>query len=81
MDIWFLIMEIVLLLGVAFLFGVVAQRLKQSAIVGYLLAGAVLGPIMFNKDAVQEVAELGVESVFTGQLSRQVQPHHLPDAL
>ena len=60
MDIWFLIMEIVLLLGVAFLFGVIAQRLKQSAIVGYLLAGAVLGPIMFNKDAVQEVAELGV---------------------
>ena len=60
MDIWFLIMEIVLLLGVAFLFGVVAQRLNQSAIVGYLLAGAVLGPIMFNKDAVQEVAELGV---------------------
>ena len=53
-------MEIVLLLGVAFLFGVVAQRLKQSAIVGYLLAGAVIGPIMFNKDAVQEVAELGV---------------------
>lgn len=60
MDIWYLIMEIVLLLGVAFLFGVVAQRLKQSAIVGYLLAGAVLGPIMFNTDAVQEVAELGV---------------------
>ena len=60
MDIWYLIMEIVLLLGVAFLFGVVAQRLKQSAIVGYLLAGALLGPIMFNKNAVQEVAELGV---------------------
>ncbi|MCG6910518.1 MAG: cation:proton antiporter [Deltaproteobacteria bacterium] len=60
MDIWNLIMEIVLLLGVAFLFGVVAQRLKQSAIVGYLLSGAVLGPILFNKAAVQQVAELGV---------------------
>lgn len=60
MDIWYLIMEIVLLLGLAFLFGVIAQRLKQSAIVGYLLAGAVLGPVMFNKDAVQQVAELGV---------------------
>ncbi|MBW1890681.1 MAG: cation:proton antiporter [Deltaproteobacteria bacterium] len=60
MDIWYLIMEIVLLLGLAFLFGVVAQRLKQSAIVGYLLAGAVLGPILFNKAVVQEVAELGV---------------------
>lgn len=60
MDMWFLIMEIVLLLGLAFVLGAVAQRLKQSAIVGYLLAGAILGPMMFNKAAVQQVAELGV---------------------
>ena len=60
MDFWLLLMEIVLLLGLAFLFGAIAQRLKQSAIVGYLLAGAILGPVMFNKAAVQNVAELGV---------------------
>ena len=60
MDMWFLIMEIVLLLGLAFVLGAVAQRLNQSAIVGYLLAGAILGPVMFNKTAVQQVAELGV---------------------
>ncbi len=60
MDIWCFIKEIVLLLGLAFLFGLAAQRLKQSAIVGYLLAGAILGPIMFNRTAVQHVAELGV---------------------
>ena len=60
MDIWYLIMEIGLLLGLAFLLGALAQRLNQSAIVGYLLAGAILGPVMFNKAAVQNVAELGV---------------------
>ncbi len=60
MDIWFLIMEITVLLGLAFVLGAAAQRLKQSAIVGYLLAGAILGPLLFNRSVVQEVAELGV---------------------
>jgi len=60
MDVWYLIMEIVMLLGAAFLLGALAQRLKQSPIVGYLLAGTLLGPIMFNKAAVQDIAELGV---------------------
>lgn len=42
MDIWLLVMEIGALVGTAFLFGAIAQRLNQSAIVGYLLAGAIL---------------------------------------
>jgi CPA2 family monovalent cation:H+ antiporter-2 len=40
--------------------GALAQRLRQSPIVGYLLAGMVLGPILFNRDAMLGVAELGV---------------------
>ena len=57
---WQLLMEIVLLLGTAFALGTVAQRLKQSAIIGYLLAGTIVGPILFNAQAVEQVAELGV---------------------
>ena len=57
---WQLLMEIVLLLTVAFVLGVIAQMLKQSAIIGYLLAGAVVGPLLFNAEAVGQVAELGV---------------------
>ncbi len=57
---WQLLMEIVLLLTVAFVLGAIAQRLKQSAIIGYLLAGAVVGPLLFNADVVRQVAELGV---------------------
>jgi CPA2 family monovalent cation:H+ antiporter-2 len=53
-------MEIVLLLTVAFVLGAIAQKLKQSAIIGYLMAGAVVGPLLFNAEAVRQVAELGV---------------------
>jgi len=57
---WQLLMEIVLLLATAFVLGTVAQRLKQSAIIGYLVAGAIVGPVLFNAQAVEQVAELGV---------------------
>ncbi|MDJ0722497.1 MAG: cation:proton antiporter [Desulfobacterales bacterium] len=60
MDVWLLIAEMAGLLGLAFVLGALAQRLRQSAIVGYLLAGAILGPLLFNRSAVQDVAELGV---------------------
>ena len=60
MEFWLLIAEVILLLGSAFVLGALAQRLKQSAILGYLLAGTLLGPLLFNKQAVVEVAELGV---------------------
>jgi CPA2 family monovalent cation:H+ antiporter-2 len=60
MDFWQLLMEILLLLGVAFILGALAQRLRQSAIIGYLLAGTLIGPVLFNARAVTDVAELGV---------------------
>ncbi|MBW2514958.1 MAG: cation:proton antiporter, partial [Deltaproteobacteria bacterium] len=60
MDIWFVIVELVMLLGGAFLLGALAQRLGQSPILGYLLAGTVVGPLLFNTAAVNQVSELGV---------------------
>ncbi len=60
MDFWYLIMEILLLLSLAFIFGFLAQWLKQSAIIGYLVAGALIGPTLFSRPAVSSVAELGV---------------------
>lgn len=53
-------MELVMLLGAAFLLGAAAQRMRQSPIVGYLLAGTIVGPPMFNTEAVNQSAELGV---------------------
>ena len=60
MDLWYFVMELVMLLGGAFLLGALAQRLRQSAIVGYLLAGAIAGPLLFNAEVVNQAAELGV---------------------
>ena len=57
---WQLLMEIVVILTLAFVLGAIAQRLRQSAIIGYLIAGAVVGPLLFNADAIRQVAELGV---------------------
>jgi CPA2 family monovalent cation:H+ antiporter-2 len=50
--------------GLAFLFGLLAQRLKLPLIAGYLLAGVVIGPFtpgyVADMDLAAELAELGV---------------------
>lgn len=60
MDLWTFLMELVMLLSGAFLLGALAQRFRQSPIIGYLLAGTIVGPLLFNADAVNQAAELGV---------------------
>jgi CPA2 family monovalent cation:H+ antiporter-2 len=61
---WQILVDVVVLLGVGALLGALFERARQSAIVGYLLAGAVLGPNGFNAvqsgDDVLAVSELGV---------------------
>ncbi|MES2815920.1 MAG: cation:proton antiporter, partial [Pseudomonadota bacterium] len=50
--------------GLAFLFGLLAQRLKLPLIAGYLLAGVVIGPFtpgyVADMKLATELAELGV---------------------
>jgi len=60
MDVWVFLLELVMLLAGAFILGAVAQRLRQSPIIGYLLAGTIVGPLLFNTEAVIQSAELGV---------------------
>ncbi len=64
MDQWKFLAEIVMLLGVAMVFGIIAQRLKQNAVIGYLIAGIALGPRTFgvirSTESVEVLAELGV---------------------
>lgn len=67
---WQLLVDILVLLTAALVLGTLAERLRQSAIVGYLLAGALVGPGGFGliggdgSDAsaggVSVIAELGV---------------------
>ncbi|HEY3242014.1 MAG TPA: cation:proton antiporter, partial [Phycisphaerae bacterium] len=64
MELWDTVFEIVILLAVALALGVLFERLRQSAILGYLAAGTLLGPgalnLMSNREAVPVMAELGV---------------------
>ena len=60
MDIWQTLAKLVLLLSVAFILGATAQRLRQSSIIGYLLAGTILGPTLFDREALSLWGELGV---------------------
>jgi CPA2 family monovalent cation:H+ antiporter-2 len=59
-----LISTLVAGLGVAFILGALAQRLRVSPLVGYLLAGVVIGPatpgFFADPELAAELAELGV---------------------
>ena len=65
MDSWSLLLEIVILLAVSLVFGGVLSRLGQSPLVGYLLAGMMLGgpgslQVVRSEHDIEAIAELGV---------------------
>ncbi len=67
---WYLLTDVLILLAAALLFGTIAEQLKQSAIVGYLIAGTIVGPGVLGLvggqgdeaagEGVNVIAELGV---------------------
>jgi len=64
LDLWSSLLDILVLLIAALVLGGLFDRLKQSPLLGYLLAGTLLGPNAFNllpsHVAVTTIAELGV---------------------
>jgi len=64
MNAWTILQDSLFLLLGATLLGALFERFKQNAVLGYLLAGALLGPHAFdvlpNRDAILSIAELGV---------------------
>ncbi|MEM8781368.1 MAG: cation:proton antiporter [Planctomycetota bacterium] len=62
---WDVLQDGVVVLAVAMVFGAIAERLKQSAIVGYMLAGVIVGPAVTGviddaDDSIVNIAQLGV---------------------
>lgn len=59
-----LIATIVAGLGLAFVFGAIANRLRIPPLVGYLLAGVMVGPytpgFVADQSLAEELAEIGV---------------------
>ncbi|HKQ45207.1 MAG TPA: YbaL family putative K(+) efflux transporter [Rhizomicrobium sp.] len=65
-----LIGVLVIGLGLAFVLGTVAQRLKLPPLVGYLLAGVVVGPfspgVVLDQHLTQQLADIGVVLLMFG---------------
>jgi CPA2 family monovalent cation:H+ antiporter-2 len=65
-----LIVDIVIALGAATIGGFIAQRLGLPALIGYILAGLVIGPntpgLVADQDRVQLLANLGVALLMFG---------------
>lgn len=63
-DMWQPLVEILILLGMAMILGTLAEQFRQSAIVGYLIAGSIIGPsvlgLVSNQRDIFAIAELGV---------------------
>src|SRR5271156_3554399 len=59
-----LIFTIALSLGLAFVFGLFAMKMRLSPIVGYLLAGILIGPhtpgVVANEHVASELSDLGI---------------------
>ncbi len=63
LNIWEPMLGIIVLLAVAMVLGSVAERLKQSAIVGFMGAGLLLGPHvleLIDQSEITAIADLGV---------------------
>ncbi len=64
MQLWTALLDILILLAAAAVLGGLCERFRQSPILGYLLAGTLLGPnsldLLPSHTAVTAIAELGV---------------------
>ena len=65
MEFWHIVSEITILLSIAVVLGMFCEKIGLSGIVGYLLAGTLLGPGVFNvltsgEEAIHSIAEIGV---------------------
>ena len=65
MEFWHIVGDITVLLSVAVVLGIVAEKIGLSGIVGYLIAGTIVGPSMLNliasdENAIVSIAEIGV---------------------
>ena len=70
MEDYRLVTDLVLALGAAFLGGAIAQRLGQPVLLGYIVAGILVGPntpgLVADRERVQTLANLGVAFLMFG---------------
>ncbi|MDF1814406.1 MAG: cation:proton antiporter [Verrucomicrobiales bacterium] len=63
-PVWNVLFQLLAVLGIALIAGVLFERFRQSAILGYLVAGMIVGPgvlgVVSGESSVSAMAELGV---------------------
>lgn len=63
-EIWTFVLDIVVVLGAAAVLGIIAERLRLGSVIGYLIAGVVVGPgalgLVRTGDVINVIAEVGV---------------------
>lgn len=64
MTTWTILFDLLVTLGVALILGMIAERVGTSSLVGYLVAGLVVGPsalrLVSSIESVRQIAEIGV---------------------
>jgi len=64
LQFWSFLFQLVILIAAALVLGLLFEKLKQSAILGFLLAGTLMGPAVFDvvrsESGIAILAELGV---------------------
>lgn len=64
MSVWTTVFDVLVLLSAAMVLGAICERFRQSALLGYLLAGTLLGPnalaVLKVQAVVSSIAEIGV---------------------
>jgi len=81
MEFWSIVGDITILLGAAALLGIVAEKIGLSAVVGYLIAGTLVGPGLLNwissgEDVIRDMAEIGV-ALLLFTLGLEIDGHRL----
>lgn len=59
-SLWTILGDMLALLATAMILGALAERLKQSAVVGYMLAGVIIAPLIASDDTINAVSQLGI---------------------
>jgi CPA2 family monovalent cation:H+ antiporter-2 len=59
-PLWLILRDMLALLAAAMILGAIAERLKQSAIVGYMLAGVIIAPLIATDDTINAISQLGI---------------------
>ncbi len=80
LGVWSILWDILVLLAMALVLGTLAERLGQSVIVGYLIAGTLVGPNVLGWISTQgelfNIAELGV-ALLLFAIGLEFSPHRL----